>query len=245
MRQLEPDSGESVRQQVRVLQEAPRDRLVDRVEPQREVRRQDRRGVCRRRVVGVRHGAGPAAIPRDPLPETGGAQLQVPLVAEQGLEEAVVPPRRGGCPRPLEPAGDRVGALPRAETALPAQALLLERSAFGLGAEVAVRVGHAVGLAERVSARDQRDGLLVVHPHPPERLADVPGRHQRIRDGVRALRVHVDQAHLVRRQRPLQLPDAAVALVAEPGALGTPVDVVVGLPDVGPAAGEAEGREAH
>ena len=32
---------------------------------------------------------------------------------------------------------------------------------------------------------------------------------------------------------------------AEPGALGAPVDVVVGLEDVGPAAGEAEGREAH
>ena len=201
VRQLEPDPGERVRQLVRVLQEAPRDRLVDRVEPQREVRRQDRRGVCLRRVVGVRHGAGPAAVSRDPLPQTGGAQLQVPLVAEQGLEEAVVPPRRGGCPRPLEPAGDGVGALPGAVAALPAQALLLEGGALGFGAEVAVRVGRAVGLAERVPARDQRDGLLVVHPHAPERLADVPGRGERVRDGVRALRVDVDEAHLVGGQR--------------------------------------------
>ena len=132
-----------------------------------------------------------------------------------------------------------------AVAALPAQALLLEGGALGFGAEVAVRVGRAVGLAERVPARDQRDGLLVVHPHAPERLADVPGRGERVRDGVRALRVDVDEAHLVGGQRAIQLPDAAVALVAEPGALGTPVDVLVGLPDVRPAAGEAEGRETH
>ena len=36
-----------------------------------------------------------------------------------------------------------------------------------------------------------------------------------------------------------------MALVAEPGALGTPVDVSSGSQTSGPAAGEAEGREAH
>jgi hypothetical protein len=201
--------------------------------------------VCLRRVVGIRHGAGPAAVRRNPLPQTGGAQLQSPLVAEQGLQEAVVPPRRRGCPRALEPAGNGVGALSGAVAALPAQALLLDRGALGFGAEVAFRVGRAVGLAERVPARDQRDGLLVVHPHSSERLADVPGRGERVRDGVRALRVDVDEAHLDGCQRVLQLPDAAVAFVAEPGALGTPVGVLVGRPDVRPAAGEAEGLEAH
>ena len=42
-----------------------------------------------------------------------------------------------------------------------------------------------------------------------------------------------------------QLAVAAVALVVEPGGLGTPVDVVVRLPDVHAAAAEAEGLEAH
>ncbi len=245
VRQLEPRPGERVRQLVRVLQEAPRDRLVDRVEPQREVRRQDRRVVSLRRIVGVRHGAGPGAAPRNPLPQAGGAQFHVPLEAEQVLEEAVVPPRRRGCPGPLEPAGDGVRALPGAVAAPPAQALLLDRGALGLRAEILVRVGHAVGLAERVPADDQRDGLLVVHRHAPEGLADVAGRRDRVRDGVRALRVDVDEAHLVGGQRALQRPDTAVALVAEPGAFGAPVDVLVGLPDVRAAAGEAEGREAH
>src|ERR687894_84853 len=50
---------------------------------------------------------------------------------------------------PLEPAGDGVRALPGAVAALPAQALLLDRGALGLRAEILVRVGDAVGLAER------------------------------------------------------------------------------------------------
>ena len=183
--QLEPGPGEGVRELVRVLQEAPRDRLVDRVEPQREVGRQHRRGVGRRRVVGVRHGAGPAAVLRHPLVRAGGALRQLPLVAEQVLEEAVVPPGRGGRPGALEAAGDGVRALAGAVAVLPAEALLLERGALGLGADVALRVGRAVGLAERVPAGDQRDGLLVVHRHAAERLADVPGR-QRAGPGCRS-----------------------------------------------------------
>ena len=48
-------------------------------------------------------------------------------------------------------------------------------------------VAGAVGLAEGVAAGDERDGLLVVHRHAREGLADVPGRGERIRLAVRAL----------------------------------------------------------
>ena len=102
-----------------------------------------------------------------------------------------------------------------------------------------------MGLAERVAAGDQRDRLLVVHRHPAERLADVAGRGQRVGLAVGALGVDVDQAHLDGGERLLELAVAAVALVAQPGLLGTPVDVLVGLPDVGAATAEAEGLEAH
>ena len=57
VQQLEPGLGERVGELVRVLVEALRDRLVDRVQPQREVGRQHHRGVPLRRVVRVRHGA--------------------------------------------------------------------------------------------------------------------------------------------------------------------------------------------
>ena len=124
--QLEPRAGEGVRELVRVLQEPPRDRLVDRVEPQREVGRQHRRGVALRRVVRVGDGAGARAVLRLPLVRAGRALGQLPLVPEQDLEEAVVPRGRRVGPRTLEPAGDRVAALAGAEGVPPAQALLLD-----------------------------------------------------------------------------------------------------------------------
>ena len=58
------------------------------------------------------------------------------------------------------------------------------------------------------------------------------------------LRVDVDQAHLHGAERLGQLPLTAVALVAEPGVLGAPEDLVR-LPDVLPPEAEAEGLEAH
>ena len=166
-------------------------------------------------------------------------------MAEQRLEEARVPRRRGVRPGALEPAGDRVGALAGVVAVAPAEALLLERGALGLGADVLVGVGGAVRLAERVPARDERDRLLVVHRHAVERLADVRGRGERVRGAVRALGVDVDQAHLDRAEGGLEVAVAGVALVAEPLLLRPPVDVLVGLPDVLAAAGEAERLEAH
>ena len=59
-----------------------------------------------------------------------------------------------------------------------------------------LRIAGAVALAEGVAAGDERDGLLVVHRHARERLADVARGELRIGVAVRALGVHVDEAHL-------------------------------------------------
>jgi hypothetical protein len=48
-------------------------------------------------------------------------------------------------------------------------------------------IAGAVGLAEGVAAGDQRDGLLVVHRHAGEGLADVARRCERVGLAVRAL----------------------------------------------------------
>ena len=113
----------------------------------------------------------------------------------------------------------------------------------------------AVRLAEGVAAGDQRDGLLVVHRHAAEGLADVARRGERIGIAVRAFGVDVDQAHLHGGERVLEvarvsasavvvgdehaagLLDAGRALrvadvAAEPRRLAAPVDVLVRLPDV-------------
>src|SRR4029079_3459166 len=86
----------------------------------------------------------------------------------------------------------------------------------GRGPDVLGGAG-AVGLAEGVPTDDEGDGLLVVHRHPPEGLADVARGRQRVGVAVRAFGVHVDEAHLYRAERAGQLPVVAVALVAEPG----------------------------
>src|SRR5206468_12644294 len=139
--------------------------------------------------VGVGHSVGTGAVLRGPLVRTGRALHELPLVAEERLEVAVVPAHRGGRPRALKPAGDRVGTLAAAMAVAPPEALLRQGGAFGLGTDVLVRVGRAVGLAEGVSAGDQGDRLLVVHRHATERLADVAGRGGGVRVAVRTLRV--------------------------------------------------------
>ncbi len=228
-----------------VLEEAPGDRFVDRVHPQCEVRRQHDWGVPLRRVVSVRHRVRRRGIRRNPLPCAGRALHQIPVVAEQCLEETVVPRHRGGCPGALQPAGDRVVALAAAEGVLPAEALLLDARAFGFATDVLVRVGGTMGLAEGVPARDEGDGLLVVHGHARERLANVPRGGKRTRHAVGPLGIHVDQTHLHRPERIGELPVTAVALVPEPGVLRPPVDVLFGLPDVRTPATETERLETH
>ena len=180
---------------------------------------------------------------RLPLLRAGRALGQLPFVLEQVLEEVVAPLGRRLRPGDLRAAGDGVGAKAGAVLALPAEALILKGAAFRLRSDQR-RVARAVGLAEGVAAGDQRDGLLVVHRHAEERFADVFRGGERVRIAVRPFRIDVDQAHLHGAERLRELALAAVAFVAEPGALGAPVQLFR-LPDIGAAAGEAERLEAH
>src|ERR1700676_3558356 len=127
--------------------------------------------------------------------------------------------------------------------ALPADALILDGRAFRLDANQRW-IASTVGLAESVTAGDERHSLFVVHRHAEERFADILGRGAGVRLAVRALRIDVDQAHLHRAERFPQLTFAAVAFVAQPRALGTPIELFR-LPDIGAAAGKAERLEAH
>lgn len=185
---------------------------------------------------------------RDPLVRARRALRQLPLVAEQVLEEVVAPLRRRRRPRDFEPARDRVRALARAVRALPAEALRFDARGLRLGADVR-RGPRAVRLAERVAARDQRDRLFVVHRHAREGVTNVARRGDRIGIAVRAFRIHVDEAHLHGGERVLELAVARIAAVRaaaqfQPDLFRAPVDVL-GLPRVRAAAREAEGLEAH
>src|SRR6202030_1704047 len=150
---------------------------------------------------------------------------------------------RGPCA--FQTAGDRVGALAAAERVCPAQALLLNGGALGFGADKFGRIGSAVGFAERMPARNERNGLLVIHCHASERFADIACRSDWIGLSIGPLRIHINQSHLNSGERIIELTITAVALVPQPRALRPPEDVLFGLPDVRAPAAETEGLEPH
>ena len=223
--------------------EALRNLRILGIELQREVRGEHDRRVPLRAVVSVRHQACRLPVGGNPLELAGGTLGELPLVAEQVVQELRCPAHRVGGPGAFQAARERVAAGAGTGLVLPAQALFFDRRGCRFGSHVLLLDG-AVGLPESVSASDEGHGLLVVHRHAAERLPDVPGRRDRIRLAVRPLRIHVDQPHLNRAERLRQVPVAAVALVAEPLGLGPPVGLV-GLPFVHASAGEAEGLESH
>ena len=107
-------------------------------------------------------------------------------------------------PRHLEAARDRVRALAAAEAVVPAEALRRDVAGLGLLAHIGGGTG-AMRLAEGVAARDQRDGLFVVHRHAAERVADVPGGGNGVGLAVRTFGIDVDQAHLHGGERILEV----------------------------------------
>ncbi len=149
-------------------------------------------------------------------------------------------------PGAFDTAGHRVAADAARGLVDPAQALVVDVGRFRIGSQQ-FRVTVAVALAHRVPARGQCDGLLVVHRHPRESHAHVVCRLQRIGLAAHAFGIDVDQAHLHRGQRVLE-GLAAFTLVAgggQPLLFGTPVGVLLRMPDVLAAESEAEGLQAH
>ena len=244
MRQLDPRLGERELEFLRVLPESLGDDAVGRVELQREVGREHDRRMPLGGVVRVGHQVRRLAAGRHPLRGARGTLGAHPFVGKEIVEILRAPLRGRGSPGAFQAAGDRVGALPAAAGVLPSEPLLLQAGRGRLGSRAVRGVLRAVRLAERVASRNQGERLFVVHRHAAEGFADVPRGGQRIGVPVRTFGVHIDQAHLHRRQRLLQLPVAAVALIGEELPLRTPVDEIR-LPVVRAPAGETEGLEAH
>ena len=86
-------------------------------------------------------------------------------------------------------------ALAAAEAVLPAQALLLDGSAFRFGTNQGW-VARAVSLAEGVSAGDEGHGFFIIHRHARKGLSNIASGSDRVWVAVRSFRVDIDQTHL-------------------------------------------------
>ncbi|MCY1172105.1 hypothetical protein D9M73_122340 [compost metagenome] len=197
--QLIPRLGKSGRELVWVFMKTLRNRPVNGVEAQREVGRQHRRAMLLAGDMRVGHVF--RRILGDPLMRARRALGQFPLMAEQVVEKQVGPFGRLLRPGHFQAAGDGVGTIAAAIAVGPAQTLLLDARTFGFGADILVGHGGTMRLAERVPARDQSDGFLVIHRHAGEGLANVVRGEHGVGVTVRAFGVDVDQPHLHRRQR--------------------------------------------
>ena len=248
--QLEPRPGEGVGEVCGVRPELLHHLAICRVDLHRHVGGGHHR---RHAAVGaVRAGRQRLRRVADRLPLLGArrAAHQFVFMVQQHVEIGHVPLDRRGRPRALDAAGDRVIAKAAFVRGLPAQAHLRDVRPFRLGPHQR-GVARAVRLAERVAARGQRDGFLVVHAHPRERLADVARRLRGVGVAARPLGIDVDEAHLDRGKRAFQhhlavgLDAGLVVGMADPFLLGAPVDVLLRLVIVLAAAAEAEHRAAH
>ena len=249
MGQLEPGAGEGIGESVGVGQKAARDLFVGRVVAQRQIGGEHHRRMALLGVVRIGHRPRARIAFGLPLVRAGRAFGQFPFIAEQGFEIAHVPARGRGLPGAFEATRDRMHADAGAVLAAPTQALRFDVRGLGFGAHIARRPS-AVRLAEGMAARDQGDGFFIVHRHAGKSLADVARRGDRIGIAVRPFGVHIDEAHLHGGQRVVEFTLALVTAVGflarrEPFGFRAPVGVFAGLPDVGPAAREAEGLEAH
>jgi hypothetical protein len=70
-------------------------------------------------------------------------------------------------------------------------------------------------------------------------------RAEAIGFAIGAFRVDVDEAHLHRRERVVEITLALITVAAKPGMFRAPEDVFLRYPDVSTAAAEAEGLETH
>ena len=152
-------------------------------------------------------------------------------------------------PGAFEAAGHRVAADAAGLVIHPAETLLFDIRTLRGRAEVG-RAALAVRLADGMAAGRQRDGFLVVHRHAGESHAYILGRLERVGLAVDAFGVYVDQAHHHGGEGVFQIAFAGIAAAlaaarGQPFLLGTPVGVLLGMPDVFAAEAETEGLQAH
>ena len=178
--------------------ETPSNRLHDWVMAQGEIGGGHDRCRTQSRHVGIGNQMFRTHVLGDPLPSTGRALGQLPLIAEHHLEIALIPLGGVGFPGPFNAAGDRVFRLATPVGVRPAQSLALQRCRLRFRPQVAGG-RSAVTFAEGVAACDQGHRFLHGHAHAGEGVPHISARGHRVGVAMGPLGIDVNQAHLNRR----------------------------------------------
>lgn len=112
-----------------------------------------------------------------------------------------------------------------------------------------------MGFAKCMATDNQSRSLGVVHSHATKGNTDIEGRLAGVGIAIRAFRVDVDEAMMSSSKRFLKgfgtmrsvgtavIPD--IVALGDKGGLRTPVDTLVGLPNIDTTTPKAESGEAH
>src|SRR5580698_8580414 len=108
----------------------------------------------------------------------------------------------------------------------PSKTLILNVGAIRFVADILSGNAGAVGLAEGVTAGNERNGFLVIHRHARESLSDIPRRGDGIGLSIRSFRIHVDQTQPPRGERVPPVPIRAGTPLGKPPSPRAPVHLL-------------------
>ena len=136
MRQLEPSSCKDIREIRRVVVEALRNFAIRRIHFQRHIGIGHNGVVTNRGILNINRLIFLFDVNWLPLPCTGRALFQLPVIGEEQIEVAVIPFRWIGSPSAFQAARDRIATDGTRAVIHPAKALLLQLSTFWRLAQV-------------------------------------------------------------------------------------------------------------
>ena len=240
--ELEPRTGESVCILIRIFQKATRDLFVSWIKTKREIGGQHGWLTHLAGIEGIWNTF--RCILSHPLLGSSRTGGQFPFVVEQILKVIDSPLRRSGCPGDLRSSSNSIGSATRSVGTGPTKTLLLNRGTFRFWPHMR-DIPSTVGFSKGVTASNESNGFLIVHRHTTKGLTDIVSCSHWVGISVRAFGIYIDETHLHSSERVFKVTLACVALVVEPSALSSPVDIVLCFPNVCTSPAKTKGLKAH
>ena len=240
--ELKPGTGKSIGILVRIFQKTTGDFFVSWIKPEGKIGGKHGWLTHLGRIKSIGNTFG--CILRHPLLRTGWTGGQFPLEVKQILQVIDSPLRRSGGPGNFRTCCDRIRSATGSISTGPSKPLFLNGCSFWLRANMG-NIPCTVGFTKGMSTSDEGHGFFIIHRHPAKSFTDIMSRSHWIRIPIGSFRVYIDQSHLYCSQWVFKVTLAGVPLVVQPGSFGSPVDIVLGFPDIWTTTTKAKSFKAH